>query len=47
MTTLKFVKDMDTSFVSILNENQVLVIPVDLYSIQRVRLNNTNDHFQP
>ena len=32
MTTLKFVKDMDTSFVSILNENQVLVIPVDLYS---------------
>ena len=32
MTTLKFVEDMDTSFVSILNENQVLVIPVDLYS---------------
>ena len=32
MTTLKFVEDMDTSFVSILNENQVLIIPVDLYS---------------
>ena len=25
-------EDMDASFVSILNENQVLVIPVDLYS---------------
>ena len=25
-------EDMDASFVSVLNENQVLVIPVDLYS---------------
>lgn len=32
MITLTFIKDMDASFVSILNENQVLVIPVDLYS---------------
>ena len=32
MITLKFMEDMDASFVSVLNENQVLVIPVDLYS---------------